>query len=353
VAPAPTPGRGLTRRPLRPPGDARRRRSPPQEAVLEKPQAKTRGPSSRAGAQPQPYAVEFNFGGLDPETSALAGADAVILPVPYDGTTSYRPGTRFGPHALLAASRNMELYDEVLGALYPHGIHTLPELEPVADPEAMVARVEEAADWVLDQDKTLITLGGEHSLTTGPVRAYARRHPGLSVLQLDAHGDLRQEYHGTRFSHACVMSRVRELVPAVQAGIRSVSEEEAERITRERLPVFSARRVKAMAGDYSPIVDALTDEVYLTVDLDAFDPSECPGVGTPEPGGLGWFDVTEIVAQVAQRRRIVGFDLMELMPLPGDTRAEFLASRLLYRIWGWCLVSRGRHPGPAPGRPLA
>jgi agmatinase len=289
---------------------------------------------------------------LDLATSSLAGAHAVVLPVPYDGTTSYRPGTRFGPHALLAASRHMELYDEVLGALSPHGIHTLPELEPVADPEAMVARVEEAAEWVLDQGKTLITLGGEHSLTTGPVRAYARRYPELSVLQLDAHGDLRPDYHGTRFSHACVMSRVRELVPAVQAGIRSVSEEEAERITRERLSVFSARRVKAMAGDFSPIVEGLTADVYLTIDLDAFDPSECPGVGTPEPGGLGWHDVTELVAQVARRRRLVGFDIMELMPLAGDTRSEFLASRLLYRLWGWCLVSQGKHPGTAPDRPL-
>jgi agmatinase len=304
-----------------------------------------------APARP-PLGIEFNFGGLDAETSSLARAHAVVLPVPYDGTTSYRPGTRFGPHALLDASRNMELYDEVLGALYPFGIHTLPELEPVADAEAMVGRVEEAADWVLGQDKTLITVGGEHSLTTGPVRAHARRYPKLSVLQLDAHGDLRPEYHGTRFSHACVMRRVRELVPAVQVGIRSISEEEAELISREKLAVFPARRVLAMGDDYSPIVDALTDDVYLTVDLDALDPSQCPGVGTPEPGGLGWFEVTELVAQVARRRRIVGFDLMELNPVAGETRSEFLASRLLYRIWGWTLVSQGKHPGPDPNRPL-
>jgi agmatinase len=342
--PPPLPGRTSGRRPGRP--------AAAQERALEEPLKENPGTASRPSAEPQPYAVEFNYGGLDLATSCLSGAHAVVLPVPYDGTTSYRPGTRFGPHALLVASRNMELYDEVLGALYPFGIHTLPELEPVADPEAMVARVEEAADWVLDQGKMLITLGGEHSLTTGPVRAHARRHPGLSVLQLDAHGDLRPEYHGTRFSHACVMSRVRELVPAIQAGIRSVSEEEAERITRERLPVFSARRVKAMAGDFSPIVEALSADVYLTVDLDVFDPGQCPGVGTPEPGGLDWFEVTELVAQVARRRRLVGFDIMELMPLAGDTRSEFLASRLLYRIWGWCLVSQGKHPGPAPNRPL-
>ena len=133
--------------------------------------------------------VEFNYLGLEPRYAALETAHAVVLPVPYDGTTSYRPGARFGPSGLIAASRNMEVYDELLGALYPHGIHTLPELDVVADAEAMVARVEEAAEWVLEQEKALITVGGEHSLSTGPVRAYARRFPKLSVLHVDAHGD--------------------------------------------------------------------------------------------------------------------------------------------------------------------
>jgi agmatinase len=299
-----------------------------------------------------PPSVDFRFGGLDARAADLEKAHAVVLPAPYDGTTSYRPGTRFGPRALLETSRNMELYDEVLGALYPYGIHTLPELEPVADAEAMVGRVEEAAEWALEQGKTLITVGGEHSLTTGAVRAYAGRFPKLSVLHLDAHGDLRFEYHETRYSHACVMRRVREIVPAAQAGVRSISEEEAELIAREKLAVFSARRVRSMNGDYSPVIEALTEDVYVTVDLDVFDPSECPGVGTPEPGGLGWFEITDLVGQLARRKRIVGFDIMELMPIGGDTRSEFLAARLLYRMWGWTLVSQGRHSGPAPDRPL-
>lgn len=297
-------------------------------------------------------AVEFNYLGLEPRYSALETAHAVILPVPYDGTTSYRPGARFGPSALIAASRNMEVYDEVLGALYPHGIHTLPELEVVADAEAMVARVEEAADWVLEQEKTLITVGGEHSLSTGPVRAYARRVPGLSVLHVDAHGDLRQEYHGTRFSHACVARRIREIVPLVQAGQRSISEEEAELIAAEKLPIFSARRMREMGGDYAPIVSALSESVYVTVDLDALDPAECPGTGTPEPGGLRYLELVALIEQLGKSRRIVGFDITELMPLAGDTRSEFLASRLLYRMWGWTLVSQGKHPGPDPSRPL-
>jgi agmatinase len=299
-----------------------------------------------------PHAVEFTYGGLDLETSRLETAHAVILLAPYDGTTSYRPGTRFGPRALIEASRNMELYDEMLGALYSYGLHTLPDLEPLADAESMIRRVEEAAEWVLEQDKTLITIGGEHSLTTGAVRAYARRFPKLCVLHLDAHGDLRQELSGTPWSHGSVMRRVREIVPAVQAGQRSISEEEAELIHQKRLPVFSARAVRAMRGDYAPIVEALGEDVYITVDLDVFDPSECPGVGTPEPGGLDWFEITDLIAQVAAARRIVGFDVMELMPIPGDVRSEFLASRLVYRMWGWTLVSQKRHPGPSPDRPL-
>jgi agmatinase len=290
--------------------------------------------------------VDFNFGGLEAEWSSLETAHAVLVQAPYDGTTSYRPGTRFGPQALLAASRNMELYDERLGSFFTHGLHTLPELELVADPEQMVNRVEQVTDWVLEQEKTSILVGGEHSLTTGAVRAYARRFPSLSVLQLDAHGDLRPEYHGTPYSHACVMSRVREICPAVQAGIRSISEEEAARIRVENLPVFPMRKLGGMGGNYDAIVESLSEDVYVTVDLDAFDPSECPGVGTPEPGGLSWFEVSNLLEQVARKRRLVGFDIMELMPLGADVRSEFLASRLLHRLWGWSLVSQGKHPPP-------
>lgn len=296
--------------------------------------------------------VEFNFGGLEAEYSRLETAHAVLLPVPYDGTTSYRPGTRFGPQALLAASRNMELYDEQLGAIYPHGIHTLGELETVVDAEKMISRVETAADWVLDQGKTLILVGGEHSLTTGAVRAYKKKFSDLSVLHIDAHGDLRSEYQGTPYSHASVMSRVREICPAVQAGIRSISEEEAELIQQKGLAVFSMRKVRELEGDYQAIVEGLSRDVYVTVDLDAIDPSECPGVGTPEPGGMSWFELTDLIAQLASRHRIVGFDITELMPIAGDIRSEFLAARLLYRMWGWSLVSQGKHPAPSPDRPL-
>jgi agmatinase len=299
-----------------------------------------------------PHTVDFAFGGLDESITNLERAHAVILPVPYDGTVSYMSGARLGPRAIITASQSMELYDEELGAFYEHGIHTLPDLEVVADPKAMVDRVAEAVAWGLDLDKCVITLGGEHSITSGPVRAYAKKYKNLSVLQFDAHGDLRNEFHGTPWSHACVMRRVREMVPAVQVGIRSISEEEAEVIAEKKWPVFSARKTRAMRGDYSAIADALTEEVYVTVDLDCFDPATVPGVGTPEPGGLDWYELTEIVGQVARRRKIVGFDIMELMPLGGQVRSDFLAARLTYRLWGWTLVSQGRLAPPDANRPL-
>jgi agmatinase len=299
-----------------------------------------------------PHTVDFAFGGLDSEYTNLEKAHAVVLPVPYDGTTSYMSGARLGPRAIITASQSMELYDEELGAFYEHGIHTLPDLEVVADAKSMIDRVHDAVAWGLDLDKLVITLGGEHSLTSGPVRAYAKKYPKLSVLHFDAHGDLRMELQGTKWSHGCVMRRVREMVPAVQVGIRSISEEEAELIGENDWPVFSARKTKAMKGEYAPIVDALSDEVYITVDLDCFDPATVPGVGTPEPGGLDWYELTGVIAQVARNKRIVGFDIMELMPLGGQVRSDFVAARLTYRMWGWSLVSQGKLAPPDPNRPL-
>lgn len=299
-----------------------------------------------------PHTVDFTFGGLSEEHANLDTAHAVILPVPYDGTVSYMSGSRLGPRAIITASQSMELYDEELGAFYDRGLHTLPDLEIQSDARATLDRVTEAVAWGLDLDKCVIMLGGEHSLTSAAVRAYANRYPKLSVLQFDAHGDLRQELNGTPWSHGCVMRRVREMVPAVQVGIRSISEEEAELITAKDWPLFSSRKVRDMQGDYSRIADELSEDVYITVDLDCFDPATLPGVGTPEPGGLDWYQLTEIVAQVAKKRRIVGFDIMELMPLAGQVRSEFTAARLTYRLWGWTLVSQGKLSPPHPNRPL-
>jgi agmatinase len=291
-----------------------------------------------------PTGLPPNFGGLDDEFSALERARAVVLPVPYDFSTTYQGGTRWGPRAILAASQNMELWDEELGATYRAGIHTLPEVEPTAlGPEAMVARVEQAVDWILERGKLPVVLGGEHSITTGAVRAAARRFRDLTVLQFDAHADMRDRYLDSPYSHACVMRRVRESVPATSVGVRSYSEEEALLLRERPVPIWSPRALRELRGDWRPVLESLGGPVFVTFDLDAFDPAVLPATGTPEPGGLDWYEAVDLLRAVAARSRIVGFDVVELAPIPGQVASDFLAARLTYRLIGLALA------GPAPG----
>ena len=287
-----------------------------------------------------PTGLPLNFGGLEPEFSDFGRARIVVLPAPYDFSTTYQSGTRLGPRAILDASRNMELWDEEVGATYRSGIHTLAELEPTArGPEAMAERVEQAMSWIFGHDKLPVLLGGEHSLTAGAVRAAKQRYRNLSVLQLDAHGDMRDRYLDSPYSHACVMRRVRELCPAASVGIRSLSEEEAEHLERHPAPMWSVRQLRALGGDFRPVLDALTDEVYVSFDVDALDPSIMPATGTPEPGGLDWYEAVDLLKAVAGRARIVGFDVVELAPIAGQVASDFLAARLTYRLIGLAMAS--------------
>ena len=296
-----------------------------------------------------PTGLPLNFGGLGEEFASLEWARAIVLPVPYDFSTTYQGGTRWGPRAILSASQNMELWDDELGATYRAGIHTLPDVEPTAQgPGAMAARVEQAVGWILDRSRLPVVLGGEHSITAGAVRAAAKRIGGLSVLQFDAHADMRDTYLDSPYSHACVMRRVRELVPAASVGIRSYSEEEAGYLREHPAPIWSPRAFRALQGDWRPILSALTDTVFVTFDLDALDPSVLPGTGTPEPGGLDWYEAVDLLRAVAARSRIVGFDVVELAPIPGQVASDFLAARLAYRLIGLALASAGAG-GPRPG----
>jgi agmatinase len=288
-----------------------------------------------------PTGLPTNFGGLDEEFASFERARAVILPAPYDFSTTYQGGTRWGPRAILEASRNMELWDDELGATYRNAIHTLAEIEPTAlGPEEMAKRVEQAVGWILDRGKLPVMLGGEHSLTAGAVRAAHARHPKLSVLQLDAHADMRDTYLDSAYSHACVMRRVREKLPAASVGIRSLSEEEHEWLEAHPAPIWSTREFRALRGDWAPILAALTDEVYVTFDVDGFDPGIMPGTGTPEPGGLDWYEAVDLLAAVARQSRIVGMEIVELAPLPGQVTSDFLAARLTYRMIGLALRAR-------------
>jgi len=290
-----------------------------------------------------PTVVPSNFGGLEAEFSSLDQARVIVLPVPYDFSTTYQSGTRWGPRAILAASQNMELWDEELGATYRAGIHTLEEIEPsAAGPEAMSRRVEQATSWIFDRGKLPVVLGGEHSITAGTVAAARKKYPKLTVLQLDAHADMRESYLDSRYSHACVMRRVREMCPAASVGIRSMGEEEADHLRAHPEPIWSTRQFRGMNGDWSPILAKLGDEVFVTFDLDALDPGILPGTGTPEPGGLDWFEAVDLLAAVAAKKRIVGLDVVELAPLPGHVASDFLAARLTYRMIGLALRSADR-----------
>ena len=279
----------------------------------------------------------MNFGGIDPEYEAIEQAAFVVVPVPYDLTTTYQGGARKGPAAILEASCNMELYDEELDAeTYRAGIHTVPPLEAVAaGPEGMLDRVEEAIDGVFELGKIPVMLGGEHSITLGAIRAAVKRYPKLSVLHLDAHADMRVSYQRTPYSHACIGRRMLELCPVVQAGIRSMSIEEAAFLRKGTVPVFSAADIRKDRTWVNKALRRLSKDVYISVDLDALDPSVMPATGTPEPGGMLWQDVLELIREVCRKRRVVGFDVVELAPIPGMVAPDFLAARLAYRMMGY------------------
>ena len=274
------------------------------------------------------------FAALPAEHADYRTARVVILPVPYDSTASGWVGASEGPAAIIDASENLELYDIDIGREpYLVGIHTLPELAAHAGgPEAMVGRIEEVVAELLDDGKFVVTLGGEHTVAVGAVRAHARPTPGLSILAFDANADLRDSYMDTPYSHACTLRRALECAPVVQVGLRSAEREEHEFIRERGLPFYSPREYRS-AGPES-IAAQLADDVYITIDLDAFDPSQVAAVGTPEPGGLLWDEVSELLETVARQRRIVGFDVTELAPSLGPRANAQLAAKLTYRLIG-------------------
>jgi agmatinase len=219
------------------------------------------------------------------------------------------------------------------------GIATLGEAELPSDPEAALAALEPVCSRVLSAGKLLITLGGEHTVSLAPISAARTVCGELSILQLDAHADLRDTYLGSRYSHACTMRRARELAPVVSVGIRSFSAEEADYMRQEAISPFLAQDLqnREFAGE---VIDQLLPSVYITIDLDVFDPAIMPAVGTPEPGGLGWYPVLSLLRQVAAAREIVGFDVVELAPLPGNPASDFLAAKLVYKTLAYILHHR-------------
>lgn len=282
--------------------------------------------------------VPFNFLGLS-EYNSFEDSKVVILPVPYDATTSYRGGSREAPLAVISASRQVELYDEELETeIYKKvGIHTFDEIAPnMEGPKHQVEIVRRAYLQLMELEKFPVMIGGEHSLTIGAVQAIKDYYPDISVLHLDAHTDLRDEYENTPYSHACVMRRVfDEGVIIAQVGIRNSSFEEAQFIKNNNIFSVTARQYKHGYYGVEEIVDALSDNVYVTIDMDVFDPSEVPAVGTPEPGGLTWYEILEILGEVTYHKKVIGFDAVELAPIPGNPASEFLTAKLIYKLIGY------------------
>lgn len=278
----------------------------------------------------------MNFGGIDEEQYASRDAAGVfILPVSYEGTVSYGTGTGGGAMAIVDASRNMELYEEETDAeVYKIGIHTLDEFKPRPDPETMMGDLYEHSKELLETGKFLCMLGGEHSVSAPIIKAHAEKYHNLSVLQIDAHADLRDTYDGTPHSHASIMARVvKDLrIPSVQVGIRSISAEEA-RLLDSGLPtkIFWAKDIAGRTDWIDSAIDSLTDNVYLTIDIDGLDPSLVPTTGTPEPGGLGWYETLTLIRKLAAKKRVVGMDLVEYSYVESYDSPAFLCAKLVYK----------------------
>ena len=287
-----------------------------------------------------PSALPFRFAGLEDQYAAYEKARVVVLPVPLERTTTYAKGTAKGPCAIIEASRNMETFDEELQVetYQKLGIATLEEMDTEEGSlEQILANISTAVLSLLKDGKFPLVLGGEHSLTPPCVSAVARKYNDLSVLQIDAHADLRETYQDNPNSHACALRRSLEICPAVQVGIRSLSSEEAAAIPKLATKIFWAHDIVTRPTQEwaEEVARALSPNVYLTIDLDGLDPSIMPATGTPEPGGLTWEQVTGLLRVVARRRTIVGMDVVELLPTPGLHAADFLAAKLIYRTLGY------------------
>lgn len=273
----------------------------------------------------------INYGYLPSEYSYPETAGIVIIPVAYDGTSTWMKGADKGPDAIIEASTNMELYDiETDSEVYKKGIFTEETIGGDLSTIEMTRIVQQTVRDYLEADRFTVVIGGEHSVSIGSVRAHADHFPNLSVLQLDAHADLREEYNGSKYNHACVMARIREICSFVQVGIRSMDSSEKERMDTSR--VFFAEHLQANTDWIDKVVALLTDNVYITIDLDVFDPAIMPSTGTPEPGGLGWYDVLKLLRTVSDNKKVVGFDVVELCPDARNKAPDFLAAKLIYKV---------------------
>lgn len=272
----------------------------------------------------------MNFGGNEVVYSYEESA-IVVLPVPYDETSTYMKGADKGPEALLESSVNMEFYDIETGTgVYKHGIHTVAPVPEKSTPEALVEAVRSRVTRLIDEGKFPVVIGGNHTVSIGSMRAFTSKYKDLSVLQLDAHTDLRREYEGSSLNHACAMSRINEIAHLVQVGIRSMAGEELPFVKWDN--IYPAHALYVDKGLYDRALNSLRENVYVTIDLDVFDPSIMPSTGTPEPGGPDYREIMNFLRMVSEKRNIVGFDVVELCPNPANKMPDFVAARVVYQL---------------------
>jgi agmatinase len=293
-----------------------------------------------------------NFLGIPPEESTLEKSRIAVLPVPYERTVSYGVGTKNGPAAILEASQYVELYDDELDEeVYRVGIHTLPAWLPDnMEPQACVEGLERVVEELQGKNLFVLMLGGEHSIAPGAIRAHRARFPGMSILHFDAHGDLRDEYEGQKYSHACAARRWVELkILSVHVGIRSISREEIDYVRESGTMIVSNREIHRSDAWMARPLGKLTGPVYVTFDVDFFDGSLVPATGTPEPGGATYEQALSILRRVASERKIVGADVVEHAPLPGNRAPDFMIAKLCYKLLGYSFFpEKARNPVLSP-----
>ena len=286
----------------------------------------------------------MNFGGNEVVYDYKASR-IIIVPVPYDETSTWMRGADRGPGAIMEASQNLEFYDVETGTeAHLNGIHTIDPVTEKSSPESLVGAVHDKVHQLLQEGKFPVIVGGNHTVTIGAARAFAGHYDDLTVLQLDAHADLRQEYEGSPFNHACAMARVRESSGLVQAGIRSMSAEERPFVESDR--IFFAHQLHSDKSLYLRAMEKLTQNVYITIDLDVFDPSLIPSTGTPEPGGPEYYEVMHFLRDVARKRNVVGFDVVELCPSASNKAPDFVAAKIIYQLLSYVFADPA---GPGRG----
>ena len=280
-----------------------------------------------------------NYAGIPDQYAKLENSKIVIIPVPYDGTSTWQKGADKGPEAFLDASENMELYDiETNSEVYKEGVYLAETVTENSSPEAVVKTVHEITKKYINKNKFVTIIGGEHSISIGTIKAFDECFNNLTVLQIDAHADLRKEYEGTPYNHACAMYEASLNTNLVQVGIRSMDKSERNSMNLDK--VFFAHDMAVNEDWMDDVIDQLTDNVFITFDLDALDPSIMPSTGTPEPGGLFWYETLEFLKMVFERKNVVGFDLVELCPNEIEKSSDFLTAKLFYKMLSYKFASQ-------------